>query len=101
MHSPETVNREVQQVYLEVKPLSTLLAVLAEQELGLWDLSHTTLGDGQGQPTGASISLTDTEVQATRAHLRIPPATVRLAPVPMLWRVRVCYYPCVVGSRSV
>jgi integrator complex subunit 1 len=66
---------EVQQVYLEVKPLSTLLAVLAEQELGLWDLSHTTLGDGQGQPTGASISLTDTEVQATRAHLRIPPAT--------------------------
>lgn len=75
---------EVQQVYLEVRQLGTLLALLAEQDLGLWSLSEwppaaaaAAVGSGGGPlVTTPAAPLSDAEVQATRAHLRLPPASV-------------------------
>jgi hypothetical protein len=81
-------SREVQQVYLEVRQLGTLLALLAEQDLGLWSLSEwppaataAAAGSGGGPlVTTPAAPLSDAEVQATRAHLRHPPASVRVPP---------------------
>jgi hypothetical protein len=81
----------VQQVYLEVRQLGTLLGLLAEQDLGLWSLSEwppaaaaaSAAASGGGPlvtAAAAAAPLSDAEVQATRAHLRLPPATVRAPP---------------------